>query len=97
MELTTLSTDVIPTPIEDPCVIFGVKPIGASDGPLDPRAGEVIDTRGVRETVRVGVVGVPVHGELLLTGRVRDAPVDHVDTSRFVIAFFVARETPVRR
>ena len=81
-------TNVIPTPIEHPRVIFGIKAVIAGDGPRHPRAGEIIDIRRVGETVRIAVVGVPVHLEVLLPGLVRDAPVDHVDGR---VAFFVAQ------
>src|SRR5210317_2428514 len=85
--ITQSPTNVIPTPIEDPRVIFGVEPVGPSDGTCHPIPGEVIDIGGVRKTVRVGVPSLVVHGELLLTGCVGDGPVDHVDA---LVAFFGA-------
>src|SRR6056300_1547160 len=85
--ITQRPTNVIPTPIEDPRVIFGVEPVGPSDGTCHPRAGEVIDFGRVRKTVRVGVPSLVVHGELLLTRFVGDGPVHDVDT---LVAFFGA-------
>jgi hypothetical protein len=85
-------TNVIPTPIELPCVIFGIEAIVAGDGPRHPRAGEVIDGVRIRETVRITVVGVPVHLEVLLSGLIRDALVDDVDTRGFVVVFLVTKE-----
>src|SRR6056300_1359065 len=85
--ITQSPTNVIPTPVEDPRVIFGVEPVVAGDGPRHPIPGEVIDIGGVRKTVRVGVPSLVVHGELLRPGCVGDGPVDHVDA---LVAFFGA-------